>query len=83
MSSHMLQIMKRSVDCFLTELISVFRGGTVSTFFKATAESGQIVKTGLKCNIRYGNIHSEHGLGGLYPFVAQVIVKGCIGMLLK
>ena len=68
---------------FMTEFISVFRGRAIGTFFKAPAESGQIIKTGLESNICNGNIRSEHRLGILYPFTAKVVVKGCVGMLFK
>lgn len=71
------------MNFFMAEFISVFCRRTIGTFFKASAESGQIVKTGLKSDICNGNVHSEHGLGGLYPFVAQIVIKGCVGMLFK
>lgn len=68
---------------FLTEFVAVFGRRAIGAFFETPAESSQVVKAGLKSNIRNRNIQGKQRLGGLDAFMAEIIVKCCIGMLLE
>ena len=57
-------------DRLFAEFVSVFGRGAVGKFLEAAAESCQIVKAGLKGNIRNRNILCQHGLCCLNPLVA-------------
>lgn len=69
----------------MLQFVTVFRRGAIGVFVKAAVKGSQVVKAGLKSDIRNGKIPvgSEHGLGCLNALVAQIIVECSMGMLFK
>ena len=69
----------------MAQFVAVFRRGTVCVLAKASVESSEVVKAAAKGNIRNGTvpIFGKQRLRRLNPLVAQIVVKRCVGVLLK
>ena len=66
-------------------LVPVFGWGTICVFGKASAKGCQIIKTNTERNLRNGKLRiiSQQKLRGLYALMAQIIMVGGVGVLLK